>query len=148
MKYFSKFDRNVVTILHLQWKIGNISDMFLQYSVLCGLVYKYGYKRFWHLPRLPGESEYRLRPKALELYVYEYESQAVHELSEWVHDSDQEHHVRRCTHEWSCEGLRSLRIFKKSIFVLTFSKVYHFKNVPSKFHRNGSIFNDFNRIEF
>ena len=34
MKYLSIFYRNVVTIFHLQWKIGNISDMFLQYSVL------------------------------------------------------------------------------------------------------------------
>ena len=41
MKYFSKFDRNVVRIFHLQWKIGNISDMFLQYSVLCGQLQEY-----------------------------------------------------------------------------------------------------------
>ena len=36
MKYFAIFDKNVETIFQLQWKIGNISDMFLQYSVLCG----------------------------------------------------------------------------------------------------------------
>ena len=38
MKYFAIFDRNVATIFHSQRKIGNISDMFLQYSVLCGLL--------------------------------------------------------------------------------------------------------------
>ena len=31
------FDRNVATIFHFQWKIGNISEMFLQYSVLYGI---------------------------------------------------------------------------------------------------------------
>ena len=36
MKYFAIFDKNVIIFL-LQWKIGNISYMFLQYSVLCGL---------------------------------------------------------------------------------------------------------------
>ena len=36
MKYFTIFDRNVATIFYLQRKIGNISDMFLQYSVLYG----------------------------------------------------------------------------------------------------------------
>ena len=34
MKYFAIFYRNVATIFHLKWKIGNISDMFLQYSEL------------------------------------------------------------------------------------------------------------------
>ena len=34
MKYFAIFDKNVETVFQLQWKIGNISDMFLQYSVL------------------------------------------------------------------------------------------------------------------
>ena len=28
MKYFAIFDKNVETIFQLQWKIGNISDMF------------------------------------------------------------------------------------------------------------------------
>ena len=37
MKYFAIFDKNIATVFQLQWKIGNISDMFLQYSVLCGL---------------------------------------------------------------------------------------------------------------
>ena len=37
MKYFSIFDKNVAKIFHLQWKIGNIPDMFLQHSVLCGI---------------------------------------------------------------------------------------------------------------
>ena len=36
MNYFAIFDKNVKTMFQLQWKIGNISDMFLQYSVLCG----------------------------------------------------------------------------------------------------------------
>ena len=36
MKYFEIIDKNVAAIFQLQWKIGNISDMFLQYSVLCG----------------------------------------------------------------------------------------------------------------
>ena len=35
MKYFGLIDKNVVTIFQLQWKIGNIADTFLQYSVLC-----------------------------------------------------------------------------------------------------------------
>ena len=34
MKYLAIFDRNVATIFHLKWKIGNIFDMFLEYSVL------------------------------------------------------------------------------------------------------------------
>ena len=37
MKYFGVIDKNV-TIFQLQWKIGNFSDMFLQYSELCGLL--------------------------------------------------------------------------------------------------------------
>ena len=36
MKYFGIIDKNVVAIFQLQWKIGNISEMFLQYSVLRG----------------------------------------------------------------------------------------------------------------
>ena len=36
MKYFEIIDKNVAAIFLLQWKIGNISDIFLQYSVLCG----------------------------------------------------------------------------------------------------------------
>ena len=36
MKYFAIFDKNIATIFQLQCKIGNISDVFLQYSVLCG----------------------------------------------------------------------------------------------------------------
>ena len=36
MKYFGIIDKNFAAIFQLQWKIGNISDMFLQYSVLCG----------------------------------------------------------------------------------------------------------------
>ena len=30
MKYFGIIDKNVASIFQLQWKIGNISDMFLQ----------------------------------------------------------------------------------------------------------------------
>ena len=36
MKYFAIFHKNIATIFQLQWDIGNISDIFLQYSVLCG----------------------------------------------------------------------------------------------------------------
>ena len=36
MKYFGIIDKNIAAIFQLQWKIGNISDMFLQYSVLRG----------------------------------------------------------------------------------------------------------------
>ena len=36
MKYFAIFDKNVATIFQLQWNIGNIPDIFLHYSVLCG----------------------------------------------------------------------------------------------------------------
>ena len=38
MKYFGIFDKNVATIFILQWKIGNISNMFLQYWLLCGII--------------------------------------------------------------------------------------------------------------
>ena len=38
MKYFEIIDKNVAAIFQLQWKIGNISDMFLQYSVLSGFI--------------------------------------------------------------------------------------------------------------
>ena len=38
MKYFGIIDKNVAAIFQLQWKIGNVSDMFLQYSVLYGFV--------------------------------------------------------------------------------------------------------------
>ena len=34
MKYFAMFNENVATIFQLQWSIGNISDIFMQYSVL------------------------------------------------------------------------------------------------------------------
>ena len=37
MKYFAIFVKNDAAIFQLQWNIGNIPDMFLQYSVLCGL---------------------------------------------------------------------------------------------------------------
>ena len=37
MKYFGISDKNVAAIFQLQWKIGNISDIFLQYSVICGI---------------------------------------------------------------------------------------------------------------
>ena len=36
MKYSEIIDKNVATIFQLQRKIGNISDTFLQYSMLCG----------------------------------------------------------------------------------------------------------------
>ena len=36
VKYFAIFEKNIATIFQLQWNIGNISEMFLQYSVLCG----------------------------------------------------------------------------------------------------------------
>ena len=36
MKYFKIIDKNVAVIFQSQSKIGNFSDMFLQYSVLCG----------------------------------------------------------------------------------------------------------------
>ena len=36
-KYFAIFEKNSATIFKLQWNIGNISDIFLQYSLLvCG----------------------------------------------------------------------------------------------------------------
>ena len=40
MKYFAIFDKNVETIFQLQWKIGNIPDMFLHLlldRVPCGI---------------------------------------------------------------------------------------------------------------
>ena len=39
MKYFVIFDKNIAKTFQLQWKIGNVSDMFLQYSVLFGTIY-------------------------------------------------------------------------------------------------------------
>ena len=36
MKYFARFDKNLATIFQLQWNIGNIPDVFLQYSMLRG----------------------------------------------------------------------------------------------------------------
>ena len=42
MKYFGIIDKNVAAIFQLQWKIGNISDMFLQYYVLCGMYWSQG----------------------------------------------------------------------------------------------------------
>ena len=38
MKYLAILEKNVATIFQLQWNIGNISDIFLQYSVLCGTI--------------------------------------------------------------------------------------------------------------
>ena len=38
MKYFAIFEINIERIFQLQWKNENISDMFLQYSALCGNV--------------------------------------------------------------------------------------------------------------
>ena len=43
MKYFGIIDENVAAIFQLQWKIGNISDIFLQYSVLCGFRYTFAF---------------------------------------------------------------------------------------------------------
>ena len=40
MKYFGIIDKNVAAIFQLQWKIGNISDMFLEYCVLRGIEIK------------------------------------------------------------------------------------------------------------
>ena len=40
MKYFGIIDKKVAAIFQLQWKIVNISDMFLQYSMLCGYIIK------------------------------------------------------------------------------------------------------------
>ena len=42
MKYFEIIDKNVAVLFQLQWKTENISDIFLQYSVLCGyyLIFK------------------------------------------------------------------------------------------------------------
>ena len=37
MEYFGIIDKNVAAIFQSQRKSGNISDMFLQYSVLCGI---------------------------------------------------------------------------------------------------------------
>ena len=37
MKYFGIIDKDVAIIFQLPGKIGNISDMFLEYSVLCGV---------------------------------------------------------------------------------------------------------------
>ena len=42
MKYFAIFEKNVKRIFQLQWKIGNISDIFLQYSVLCERSFVHG----------------------------------------------------------------------------------------------------------
>ena len=39
MKYFGIIDTNVAAIFQSQWKIGNISHMFLQYSVLYGYLH-------------------------------------------------------------------------------------------------------------
>ena len=37
MKYFAIFEKNFERIFQLQWMIGNIRKMILQYSVLCGV---------------------------------------------------------------------------------------------------------------
>ena len=47
MKYFVINDKNVAAIFKLQWKIGNISDMFLQYFVLCGYVFSFCDRWWW-----------------------------------------------------------------------------------------------------
>ena len=47
MKYFGIIDKNVVAIFQLHWKIGNISDMFLQHSVLCGNMTARNDKKEW-----------------------------------------------------------------------------------------------------
>ena len=39
MKYFAIFNKNLATIFQLQWNIGNIPDIFLQYSALCGFIH-------------------------------------------------------------------------------------------------------------
>ena len=38
IKYFAIFDKNVATIFELQWNIENIPYIYLQYSVLCGIL--------------------------------------------------------------------------------------------------------------
>ena len=50
MKYFGIIDKNFAAIFQLQWKIGNISDMFLQYSVLWELL--------THIVRMPKYLEF------------------------------------------------------------------------------------------
>ena len=37
MKLLAIFNKNFATIFQLQWNIGNILDVFLQYFVLCGI---------------------------------------------------------------------------------------------------------------
>ena len=49
MKYFGTIDKNVAAIFQLQWKIWNISDMFLQYSVPCGICIKFQLDTSSHL---------------------------------------------------------------------------------------------------
>ena len=46
MKYFGIIDKNLAAKFQLQCKIRNISDMFLQYSVLCGVLQIISYKNF------------------------------------------------------------------------------------------------------
>ena len=53
MKYFGIIDKNFAAIFQLQCKIENISDMFLQYSVLCGL-----FLLFKTLDRVPSRFKY------------------------------------------------------------------------------------------
>ena len=48
MKYFAIFDKNIATIFQLQWNIGNIPDIFLQYSVLRGTLHKNFLKKFYY----------------------------------------------------------------------------------------------------
>ena len=45
MTYFGIIDKNVAAIFQLQCKIGNISDMFLHYFVLCGF-----HRNYWTDP--------------------------------------------------------------------------------------------------
>ena len=46
MKYFGIINKNVAAKFQLQWKIGNISDMFLQYSVLFGMSHFFSFRFF------------------------------------------------------------------------------------------------------
>ena len=60
MKYFGIIDKNVAAIFQLQWKIENISDMFLKVeyfkSILCKFqtnrIIIYGDKWLWMEPSL------------------------------------------------------------------------------------------------
>ena len=49
MKYFAIFDEIVATIFQLQWNVGNIPDISLQYSVLCGPSFRIMFFCFWRV---------------------------------------------------------------------------------------------------